>query len=321
METDDGPRATPMNTQSKHTNDHVWVNDTATSKLTEIIFQQYQKDKKLAADAGDEPTTPLETPTQHIIAPTHMNQRLRINIVCLPGTISKLSTLKLFKSFTTTIRNIDPELAILPYQSSKQHYSSLTNIKQIQALDENRLHQFFKGYYQTQYFSLSGYIHLNTSLTYEQIKDTPEVAEWLENHRYYLKLCPSQNEEMIQIGALCYSNIFMYREDLETTIQEHPTWNTNNDPNPPVFDIQMGDFMGNNKKTRMLMLSTEKSKQEQVSSFFKNLYDGTPKEYPNGTMMVYIPIADGVHYTPEHRNKIIFNHEKFLGEEAAIAIG
>lgn len=28
------------------------------------------------------------------------------------------------------------------------------------------------------------------------------MIEWLEENIYYMKLCPSQNEEMVQIGAL-----------------------------------------------------------------------------------------------------------------------
>lgn len=40
------------------------------------------------------------------------------------------------------------------------------------------------------------------------------MTDWLEENKYYMKMCPSQNEEMVQIGDLWFSSIYMYKEDL-----------------------------------------------------------------------------------------------------------
>jgi hypothetical protein len=136
-----------------------------------------------------------------------------------------------------------------------------------------------------------------------------------------MKLCPSQNEEMVQTGALCFSSPYIHREDLRLSIIQHPSWNINQDPNPPIFDLTLADFIGPNKKAKMLFIMGEKSRQNDIAAHFRALYDGTPKEYPNGAMMLFIPLNEGTTYSPEERTKYIFNHESFLGEEAVLCIG
>jgi hypothetical protein len=51
---------------------------------------------------------------------------------------------------------------------------------------------------------------------------------------------------------------------------------------PPMFDIYVSELNAPGKK----------SKQEEVTNLFKNSYDGTNKSYPNGSMMLFIPIAN-----------------------------
>jgi hypothetical protein len=53
----------------------------------------------------------------------------------------------------------------------------------------------------------------------------------------------------------------------------------------------------------------------------KKLYDGDTKEYPQGSMILFIPLTESTHYSPEYRTKILFNQDKFNGEEAAVCIG
>jgi hypothetical protein len=53
----------------------------------------------------------------------------------------------------------------------------------------------------------------------------------------------------------------------------------------------------------------------------KELYDREPKQYPQGSMMLFIPLTEWTHYSPEYRAKILFNHDKFNGDEAAVCIG
>jgi hypothetical protein len=107
--------------------------------------------------------------------------------------------LKLFKSFTATLRNAGSSLVIIPYQAAKQHYSSLTNIKQIQAIDDHRPLQFFKPYFQKQQYSLSGYLYISSTLSFDQLHAIHKVEEWLDTYNYFIKFCPSQNEEMTQV--------------------------------------------------------------------------------------------------------------------------
>jgi len=113
----------------------------------------------------------------------------------------------------------------------------------------------------------------------------------------------------------------MHREELKQSIMSHPLWEYADSEDPPVFDIYVSDLIASQKKTKMLFVSSEKSKQDQIINFFKKLYDGDTKEYPQGSMMLFIPLTESTHYSPEYRTKILFNHDKFNGEEAAVCIG
>lgn len=41
------------------------------------------------------------------------------------------------------------------------------------------------------------------------------VLEWIDSYNYFVKLCPSHIEEMVPIGALCYSSVFLFHDDLK----------------------------------------------------------------------------------------------------------
>jgi hypothetical protein len=71
----------------------------------------------------------------------------------------------------------------------------------------------------------------------------------------------------------------------------------------------------------MLFITGEKKKQNEIAAHFHALYDGTPKEYPNGTMMIFISLNEGTNYSPEEHTHYIFKHESFLGDEATLCIG
>lgn len=156
-------------------------------------------------------------------------------------------------------------------------------------------------------------------MDFQEIISTPPVAEWLDAHWYYIKLFPSQHKEMVQVGALCYSNVFMHREELKGSIMEHALWKFT-DPQP-VFDLYISDFIAEGKKAKMLFVSAEKSRKEDISEFFKQLYDGSSKAYPNGSMMIFIPLTDGTSMSTSYRSKILFNHNRFNGIEEAVCIG
>jgi len=71
----------------------------------------------------------------------------------------------------------------------------------------------------------------------------------------------------------------------------------------------------------MLFISAECSKQNEVSTLLKSIYDGTKKSYPYGAMMLFLPLSEISTLSSDLRKKIIFNHEKFLGEETLFCIG
>jgi hypothetical protein len=196
----------------------------------------------------------------------------------------------------STLWNADSSPLILPFQSAKQHYLSLSSLKQIQGIDDVRLKQFFKSYYQKKQYSLSGYFHILSTLTFHQLSSLPSVIKWLDTYNYSIKLCPSQVKEMIQIGALAYSH-------------------------PPIFDFYMSDFLAAGKKTKVIFVSMEISEQQEMIGLFKQLYNGSPKAHPNGYMMLFIPLLENSAPTTGVCSKILFNHEQYNGDADAFSIG
>jgi len=71
----------------------------------------------------------------------------------------------------------------------------------------------------------------------------------------------------------------------------------------------------------MLFVSTEKSRQEEVSHLFKSTYDGTQKNYPNATVMLFIPLQEIKLSSLEFCKKNLFNHKKYIGDETLFSIG
>jgi hypothetical protein len=298
-----------------------WHTDTGISSISEDIFSHLKQKQQAAAEEGaldlDHPD--YEKPIDKVA--TKISQRIRFNLIRHRGIVSDIPTLKLFKSFAVTLKKADPSIIILPFKASKQHYSSLSTLKNIQAMEENKLSQFFKLYHQWQLYSLGGYFHISSELSLDNLKTILIIDKWLDSHRYNMKLCPSQHEEMINIGVLCYSSIFTFRDDLKQAILKHPLWSPSDPDDPPIFDIFIGELNTSSSKTKMLFVSAERSKQEEVSKIFRYIYDGTQKSYPNGSMMMFIPIDVLYKSSNEFRNKIQFNHDKYIGDETLFCIG
>jgi len=232
-----------------------------------------------------------------------------------------MNTLLLFKSFATALRSSDSSLLILPYAASKQHYTPLATLKQIQTMESNQMYQYFKSLYHRQLYSLSGFFHISSQLPFSKILTLPKVQEWLDSNSYFIKLCPSQDEEMIPLGALCYSNVLMHREDFKEAIYQHPLWKIHFPKESPIFDLYLDDFLATGKKEKMLFVSGEKSKQEEIMEFFKAIYNGDSKQYPNASMMLFIPFIKGTHMAQQYRDKIIFNHQQYNGQGKVLAVG
>jgi hypothetical protein len=70
----------------------------------------------------------------------------------------------------------------------------------------------------------------------------------------------------------------------------------------------------------MIFIHTEKSKRHEVANVLATIYDGTSKPYPNGTMLLFIPLYDNIQYDASYRQKVLYNHEQYLGDEEGISI-
>lgn len=70
----------------------------------------------------------------------------------------------------------------------------------------------------------------------------------------------------------------------------------------------------------MIFVCCEKSTQNATTEFFSKLYDSTPKDYPNGIMMLFIPLNYTILYEPTYQQKVIYNHEQYLGDETCMCI-
>jgi ribosomal protein S16 len=119
------------------------INDTSVTTLSNLILEQLNQDKE-NSQIPTEPNTPQTEsfPEVH----SELRQRYRFNIIRHRGSVSNTNTLHLFKSFATALRSSDPSLLILPYSASKQHYTPLATLKQIQTMESNQMHQYFKSF-------------------------------------------------------------------------------------------------------------------------------------------------------------------------------
>jgi hypothetical protein len=119
------------------------INDTSVTTLSNLILEQLNQDKE-NSQIPTEPNTPQTEsfPEVH----SELRQRYRFNIIRHRGSVSNTNTLHLFKSFATALRSSDPSLLILPYSASKQHYTPLATLKQIQTTESNQMHQYFKSF-------------------------------------------------------------------------------------------------------------------------------------------------------------------------------
>ena len=295
-----------------------FVEDLAVSEITDIVRNQMDQDKQ-AIDTDTTGDMPVQTATQD----PPVSQRLRVNLIRHRfARSSDMTTLKLFKSFATALRAADKEITILPYDSKKQRYTSIVSSKQVEKLNEHELKLYFQPWHKEQHYSLSGFFHLNSTIPFQELFTEAPIAQWLDTYQYSVKLCPSQTEEMAVIGSLCYGSLWMYREDLKQHIMNHQEWKkANPDPDHPmIFDLIVRQFRGSKRNTQMIFVTGERSKQEEIREVFKLIYDGTPKSYPRGEMMLFIPTRNGEQYSNEQREKIIYNHEQYLGEEEIMAI-
>jgi hypothetical protein len=191
-----------------------------------------------------------------------------------------------------TLKTSDPNLQVLPIDSTKQHYTILTSSRQIELLTQSHLRLYFSSFHKTQHYSLSGYIFISTVLTLDEFLSHQDVDQWLDSYQYVLRSCVSHDEEMSIIGALCYGSLFIYCEELLKQIILHPSWIALNKgkTKPIIIDLVVKPFHGSSKSTDMIFVRAEQSKQQEACNVLLSIYDGSWKFYPRGEMMLFIPI-------------------------------
>jgi len=189
-----------------------WEGDTNISQLTATFVTSLQVEQEKLQEAGEEvEDTKYKLPTEATELEIQQQSKIRISLRKVRNAESH-PTLKLFKSFVHALKESDQSLTILPINASKQNLSSLSSTTKVNILDANKLQIYFKSYYPNQKTNLSGYMNILTDLDFEDLAIAPPIYEWLESNRYTMKECPSQDEEMVQIGAFCFSSEFIYRE-------------------------------------------------------------------------------------------------------------
>jgi len=303
--------------------------DLGIAAVTSLMTRQRQP-SEIDEDLRDQQGETIVVDQVPPIATTIVSQELpslryRLNLIRHKNaTTTDLSTLQLFKTFAMASKKADKTFVLLPIDSKKQSLPPLTSVKQIDSMTSNNLRLYFSSYHKDQHHSISGFIHILTSFTLEDLVQQLPITEWLQIYQYSIVLCKSQDEEMSLIGALCYGSLFLHRESLLQGIQAHPSWAALNNGREKqiVIDLVVRPFRSPNKSAVMIFVRAERSKKDVVQEFFLDLYDGTSKKYPRGDMLLFIPVSSKLEndYTDEQRNKYLFNHITFLGDEDCMAI-
>jgi hypothetical protein len=279
-----------------------FIEDLHVSEITDIVRNQMEADQQELAEQEGVEVTPFSPAAQNLQLETPVSQRMRINLIRhrFPRS-SDMTTLKLFKSFIFILWKVDKNISILPFDSKKQQYTSLVSSKQVEHLNEHQLKLYFNSWFKEQHYSLSGFFHFSTMLSFDELFHNPVIDEWMDTYQYSVKLCPSQTEEMAIMGALCYGSTWIFREDLKLHIVEHPIWKSlvQDQDSHIIFDLSIRNFKSSKKNTQMIFVSAERSKQDIVREAFKEIYDGKAKTYPRGEMLYFIPVCLGEQYTEE----------------------
>lgn len=321
-----------MEKQPKPVTQTSFPEDLAISEVTTSIRHR-QTVMSMVDDDEDNTDNPNSTPLPNTPprmttittteAPSPM--RLRINLIRHKyATSTDKTALQLFQSFVHAARKTDPTFIVLPIDSTKQQLSSLTSTKQVDSLSTNQLRLYFSSWFRDQPHSLSGFLHVQTKLSVEEMVNSFPLAEWFVTYQYSVKLCRSQEEEMSIIGALCYGSLFIHRDSLLESIQSLLEWIKLNQgrETPIVIGLVVKPFRSPGKSADMIFIRSERSKKEEATNFFLKLYDGTPKRYPRGDMFFFIPVTSKleVEYSDAQRTKFLFNHQAYLGDEDCFVI-
>jgi hypothetical protein len=171
-----------------------FLEDLGISAVSSFMSRQ-QQDVEMAEAQQDETLEDDQPPPSvtTIVAQEIPSNRLRLNLIQHKNATSPdLTTLQLFKAFAVAAKKADKNMVFLPIDSTKQSLSPLMSQKQIDNLTPNQLRLNFSSFYQDQHHSISGFIHIVTSLTVEELESTLPLAEWLQTYQYSIFKCKSQ---------------------------------------------------------------------------------------------------------------------------------
>ncbi len=103
-----------------------WNTDASITALSENLFSHMQDCKKFTEETGESEDIAPDHQKPIPIIGAKCNQQIRFNLIHHRGAVADIPVLKLFKSFTSTLKKADSSVIIHPFQASKQHYSSLS---------------------------------------------------------------------------------------------------------------------------------------------------------------------------------------------------
>ena len=149
-----------------------WSTDLGIADISAGFISQLKSSQATSNISGDIESEHIDykSPQDPVISTVKLHQRIRFNH---RGVTSDVPAIELFKSFASSLKRADPSLIILPFHASKQHYSSLPTLKHILTMEENKLPQFFQLYHPCQYYSISGYFHISSELTFNDLISMP----------------------------------------------------------------------------------------------------------------------------------------------------
>jgi hypothetical protein len=160
-------------TPSIHQKKVLWSTDLGVSTLSEELFPHFSEQKLITEESGELDDFPeCKKPQARFDSSHKIIQKIRFSLIRHKGTVSDI-----------TILHLSVPNKFIPLMTTK-------------------IHQFFKSYHQKQLFSLSGYFHVSSALSSDELFQLPLIDEWLELYHYYIKICPSQAEEMVKIRLL-----------------------------------------------------------------------------------------------------------------------
>jgi hypothetical protein len=91
---------------------------------------------------------------------------------------------------------------------------------------------------------------------------------------------------------------------------------------PILIDLVIKPFHGSNKSVKIIFVHTARSKKNEARSLIQETYNGTPKAYPWGGILIFILVPSKLEEDcmPQQHDLSISGHEQYLREEDGAVI-